>query len=416
MKSYKVFKILVPILIILSTIFIFKDRLISLGAKYAPLKIKSIAKIILYKGDYSKRLENDYNVKFLPETQLVNLRFDKIKLDFLGDAQIGYFQKTVKKNSSIYKSFYIDFYENKLLITDSLGKIFSTNLNQANENKFKKIQSNSININKTLDTLVVNDLFYISYIKKEKNSCNVFHIARAKLNGDKLNFKNFFKYDYCGKWIQGGRMQKYEFNGEKGIIFSLADNVSDKPTEEPQSDKSLLGKILFKSFNGKDAVIFSKGHRNPQGLLVLENNIILSTEHGPKGGDEINLIKYGKNYGWPIASYGSKYLIKENYKFNHSKLSFEEPIYAFLPSIGISEIIKVSKRFENLWDGNFLIASLNKETLFRVMFDENFSKVILIEEIFIGQRIRDLKVYDNILFLALEGKGELGILRVDKKS
>ena len=50
------------------------------------------------------------------------------------------------------------------------------------------------------------------------------------------------------------------------------------------------------------------------------------------------------------------------------------------------------------------------------MFDENFSKVILIEEIFIGQRIRDLKVYDNILFLALEGKGELGILRVDKKS
>ena len=244
----------------------------------------------------------------------------------------------------------------------------------------------------------------------------MFHIARAKLNGDKLNFKNFFKYDYCGKWIQGGRMQKYEFNGEKGIIFSLADNVSDKPTEEPQSDKSLLGKILFKSFNGKDAVIFSKGHRNPQGLLVLENNIILSTEHGPKGGDEINLIKYGKNYGWPIASYGSKYLIKENYKFNHSKLSFEEPIYAFLPSIGISEIIKVSKRFENLWDGNFLIASLNKETLFRVMFDENFSKVILIEEIFIGQRIRDLKVYDNILFLALEGKGELGILRVDKKS
>ena len=167
MKSYKVFKILVPILIILSTIFIFKDRLISLGAKYAPLKIKSIAKIILYKGDYSKRLENAYNVKFLPETQLIYLRFDKIKLDFLGDAEIGYFQKTVKKNSSIYKSFYIEFYENKLLITDSLGKIFSTNFNQANENKFKKIQSNSININKTLDTLVVNDLFYISYIKIE---------------------------------------------------------------------------------------------------------------------------------------------------------------------------------------------------------------------------------------------------------
>lgn len=416
MKSYKVFKILVPIFIILSTIFIFKDRLISLGAKYAPIKIKSIAKIILYKGDYSKRLDNDYNVKFLPETQLINFRFEKIKLDFLGDAEIGYFQKTVKKNSPIYKSFYLDFYKDKLLITDSLGKIFSTNLNQISENKFEKIKSNSININKTLDTLVINDSFYISYIKKEKNGCNVFHIAMTKLNKDKLNFKNFFKYDYCGKWIQGGRMQKYELNGEEGIVFSLADNVSDKPTKEPQSNKSLLGKILFKSFNGKDVVIFSKGHRNPQGLLVLENKIILSTEHGPRGGDEINLIKYGKNYGWPIASYGSKYLKKENYEFDHSKLNFEEPIYAFLPSIGISEIIKVSKRFDNLWKGSFLIASLNKKTLFRIMFDKNFSKVILIEEIFIGQRIRDLKIYENILFLALEGKGELGILKVDKLS
>ena len=77
MKSYKVFKILVPIFIILSTIFIFKDRLISLGAKYAPLKIKSIAKIILYKGDYSKRLDNDYNVKFLPETQYININLER---------------------------------------------------------------------------------------------------------------------------------------------------------------------------------------------------------------------------------------------------------------------------------------------------------------------------------------------------
>ena len=86
----------------------------------------------------------------------------------------------------------------------------------------------------------------------------MFHIATTKLNKDKLNFKNFFKYDYCGKWIQGGQYQKYELNGEEGIVFSLADNVSDKPTKEPQSNKSLLGKILFKSFNGKDVVIFSK--------------------------------------------------------------------------------------------------------------------------------------------------------------
>ena len=258
--------------------------------------------------------------------------------------------------------------------------------------------------------MVVNDFLFISFTKKEKNNCNIFHIAKAKLD-EKTKFSKFFKYDHCGKWIQGGRMQKYKFNGTDGIIFSLADNITDKPNKKPQSDKSLLGKIIFKPFDGIEEVIISKGHRNPQGLLVLENDIILSTEHGPRGGDEINLIKYGKNYGWQIA-YGSKYLKNENYEFNHSKLNFEEPIFAFLPSIGISEIIKVSNKFDNLWDESFLVASLNKETLFRIMFSKNFSKVILIEEIFIGQRIRDLKMHNDTLFLALEGKGELGIIKV----
>ena len=82
MKSYRLFRILVPILILLSTIFIFKDRLIFLGAKYLPIKIKSIAKIIIYNSNYSKRLDNDYNVKFLPETQLINLNLIKLNWIF----------------------------------------------------------------------------------------------------------------------------------------------------------------------------------------------------------------------------------------------------------------------------------------------------------------------------------------------
>ena len=65
-------------------------------------------------------------------------------------------------------------------------------------------------------------------------------------------------------------------------------------------------RIIFKSFDKDRKVIFSKGHRNPQGLIVLEE-VILETEHGPKGGDEINKIIYKGNYGWPISSYGEKY-------------------------------------------------------------------------------------------------------------
>ena len=69
----------------------------------------------------------------------------------------------------------------------------------------------------------------------------------------------------------------------------------------------------------KEFEIHSKGHRNAQGLLVM-NDIILSTEHGPRGGDEINRIYYKKNYGWPIASYGNSYNNNSlTYKKSHSE-------------------------------------------------------------------------------------------------
>ena len=72
--------------------------------------------------------------------------------------------------------------------------------------------------------------------------------------------------------------------------------------------KSIFGKILEIDLNTKEDTIFSSGHRNPQGLEIFlqnGNKILLSTEHGPQGGDEINNIKFNKNYGWPISSYGA---------------------------------------------------------------------------------------------------------------
>ena len=79
------------------------------------------------------------------------------------------------------------------------------------------------------------------------------------------------------------------------------------------------------------------GHRNPQGLYFdTENNIILETEHGPQGGDEINFNylspKTPKNFGWPISSYGVPYERNENenYKKSHKKYGFEEPIFSFV--------------------------------------------------------------------------------------
>ena len=84
----------------------------------------------------------------------------------------------------------------------------------------------------------------------------------------------------------------------------------------PQNKNSLFGKIIKFNLKEKKITLISMGHRNPQGLIFDEDkNILISTEHGPRGGDEINIIKLEQNlipnYGWPIASYGEHYPVKE---------------------------------------------------------------------------------------------------------
>ena len=149
--------------------------------------------------------------------------------------------------------------------------------------------------------------------------------------------------------------------------------------------------------------------------MHINDNIILATENGPRGGDEINLIKKGNNYGWPISSYGEKYRTPNQdepfYKKSHQDFNYAEPIYSFIPSIGISEIIKIGSNFSKQWRDSFLIASLNSRSIYRINFNKEYSKVKFIEKIFIGERIRDLKYYDNLIFLALEESNSIGILK-----
>ena len=147
--------------------------------------------------------------------------------------------------------------------------------------------------------------------------------------------------------------------------------------------------------------------------MLVKDKLILSTEHGPKGGDEINKILFGKNYGWPIASYGKKYFSNNFYKNNHYSFGFEEPIFSYIPSIGISEIIEIPNQFYKNFEDNFLISSLNGKHIHRVKFSQNFDKVIFDEKIFIGSRIRDLKYNhsSNSILLALESNGEIGVLK-----
>ena len=119
-----------------------------------------------------------------------------------------------------------------------------------------------------------------------------------------------------------------------------------------------------------------------------------------------------------MASYGRHYskINKKNkipYLKDHKSNNFEEPIFTFLKGIGISQIISIPNDFYKLWNNNFIVASLNAGSLYRLKFDEQFSKAIYYEKIFINQRIRDLKFSKKLngILLALEDKQEIGIFK-----
>ena len=369
-----------------------------------PDPIKSTLMIFSGKRSFSN-LFNDYNVKFLPETQYIKINFKRKVL------------KYKKKNRN---TFFLETYKNSIFVVTKYGEILRINLDQLkNKSKnlpYKKIETiNLLNIpGYILDTLIIEDKIYISKVSKYKN-CKKLEIFSADILDEILNFNIFKTFDECANiGIGAGRIINYKLKDQQGILLSTADSDNDKPGQKSQDENSIFGKILFINLKSKQYKIFSKGHRNVQGLSS-KNEIVISTEHGPKGGDEINKIILGKNYGWPIVSYGEPYESKElKYLKSHSAYNFEEPIHTFLPSIGISELMFLPDNFNLKWQNNILVTSLNGRSIYRVKFeDDTFNNIVYVEKIFIGERIRDIKYVDKLklIIVALERTGDIGILQ-----
>ena len=187
---------------------------------------------------------------------------------------------------------------------------------------------------------------------------------------------------------------------ENYILLSIGvpTNSSQKIRNLAQDDQSFYGKIILidkKDLDKKEILkpsVFSSGHRNPQGLAKIGDKIF-SSEHGPRGGDEVNLIKQNGNYGWPIASYGTKYEFgseMKGYKFNHNKLGFIDPIYQFTPSIAISSLAECPKQLKNFYEreGCLLATSLKSKSLFILLLNNNLDRVIGFEKILLNERLR----------------------------
>ena len=257
---------------------------------------------------------------------------------------------------------------------------------------------------------------YVSYSAVNEKTCA--SLVMSKLKIDKLNqfeiepiYESSCTLPPYGLHQSGGKIAEDNF----GNLY-LAVGDFQKGFLSAQSDHH-FGKILRIGQDGK-TIIFSKGHRNPQGLYWdASSNELIATDHGPQGGDEINLIKRGRDYGWPFVTYGIRYGVNTEGELfsnvgsahygNHD--GYAKPIYSFLPSIGIKAISRIptgSYEFPN-WLGDYLVAS--SRAFFRVKIEEG--RVIFAEPITELGGIRDIGISDSGIVFASGVNGFIVIKR-----
>ena len=346
---------------------------------------------------------------------------------------------------------YIENYDGNLIVTSAHGIFAQGNISKFNNDEIKlaTIKSNIEDLIEyddfylpspfgIKDTLVVEDQLFISLVNEKSPRCFNTSIIVADINFDQLNFKFFYEPNECikenndfpedlGAHNSGGRMVSVE---KDKILMSVGEF---EYMTKAQDGNSVFGKILLIDLKNGETKIVASGVRNSQGLYYSkENNTIYFTDHGPQGGDEINFMNYppidNKNFGWPISSYGEHYGGKDKaynaelykvapLKKSHKDFGFIEPIKYYVPSIAISQLLKLNKNFVNLNSKETLLISalgqdIDEGDMSLHVIELNDNLIVNQTQLILNERIRDM-FYDNKtnqIFLYLESTGSIGIL------
>jgi cytochrome c2 len=193
--------------------------------------------------------------------------------------------------------------------------------------------------------------------------------------------------------MSGGRIIRYD---ENHLMLTIGDYHFDgfKIETVSMDPENPYGKFVLVNVNSGEWSIYANGSRNAQGLYRDKDGVIWSTEHGPQGGDELNIVEEGKNFGWPVVSLGINYRNRpwgeSDDQGRHDR--YAAPLYAWVPSIGISDLIRIESEKFNLWAGDLIVTSMSDQTLHRLRPDSTNSRIIYDEIIDVGHRIRNINV------------------------
>ena len=274
-----------------------------------------------------------------------------------------------------------------------------------------------------------NQWLYLSYTKAREDGLTTTALARAKFDGKALSdLKDIFVANNWSKSTTnyGGRMA-FDRNG---FLFLTVGERQEQ--ERAQNPRNHGGKVLRlrddgsvppnNPFVGKADYmpeIYSLGHRSPQGLAVHpETGAIWENEHGPLGGDEINIVLPGRNYGWPLVTFGNDYDGKKISELT-SRPDLEAPFMYWLPSIAISGMtFYTGDRFPQ-WKGNAFVGAMFQGRtrgtghIQRITFNEGrpIQREPILTEL--RQRIRDVRQGPDGLLYVLTDEDNGALLRIE---
>lgn len=394
-------------------------------------------------GKIKELLDAPPKYKFIAPTTIESSRYEiylNSQFPILGEYQL-----TLDSENNLYaidrKTGDLFFFKQGILENGKLISNIFKNLNISSNNRrhYPPI---------AMDLHYVNGrLLYSIVLSDDINRCQYMSLVQSDAEGEVITSTSIFFKTPCvndqdNTVMWGGRFA----NSNENIFISVGEQRFDRsgfPKNNlkiigPEST-NIFGTVLKFSFNLDKWSVYATGLRNPQGLFWDENSKrLFESEHGPNGGDEVNILVEGLNYGWPYFSFGKPYpqkypsgidelnqarnprigveiSLKKLIRQSGIKSGNALPIFSWIPGVGAGNLLYINNSTTlKDWQNNLIVVHMASQELHRLALSKN--KVLLNEKIFLGFRVRDIVINQNgILYFSSDDGALMAYHTYDSK-
>tara|TARA_B100000700_G_scaffold63986_1_gene70599 strand:- start:1060 stop:2205 length:1146 start_codon:yes stop_codon:yes gene_type:complete len=373
--------------------------------------------------DFENKIHNVQIINHLIKKDHMKIKFLLLVFLFSNSAFSNYKLETVLDDLDDAWSF-VFLGEDKILYTEMPGKLKVASLSDKSITEIINVPTVQYSGQGGLSDIALdpdfesNNTIYLSYSARNQNKKTTLFLLSAKLEGNLLeNRKVIFQAD-APRRSPMHLGAKIAFMNDGTILLTNGDGFEHR--QKAQELSNHFGKIIRINKDGsipgnnpfinvKDALpeIYSYGHRNMQGILVTKSGKVYEHEHGPKGGDELNLIEPSLNYGWPAITYGIDYSGAVISPFTE-KDGMEQPLLYWTPSIAPSDILFYENDYYPELKNSFLVTALVTKDVKKITFEDGID---VQESLFseVNDRLRNIEASPSgILYLLTDGpKGKL---------